>query len=100
MMHGKKWKAFLLDLSFLPWNILDVCTFGLVGILFGNPYKSVTDAEFYASVRKVVSRKEKEYFDVALTKVSVLEPIFKFWNRFRTNYFRMEFFIIIMIYEL
>lgn len=88
MMHGKKWKAFLLDLSFLPWNILDVCTFGLVGILFGNPYKSVTDAEFYASVRKVVSRKEKEYFDVALTKVSVLEPIFKFWNRFRTNYFR------------
>ncbi len=46
--------------------------------LFGNPYKSVTDAEFYASVRKVVSRKEKEYFDVALTKVSVLEPILNF----------------------
>lgn len=92
MMDGKKWKAFLLDLSFLPWNILDICTFGIVGILLGNPYKSATDAEFYVASRKVICRKNKQFFDLALTKVSPLEPIFKFWQRFRINYFKEETF--------
>lgn len=51
MMKGNKWKAFVLDLSFLPWVILDGITFGLLNILFVTPYQSLTGAELYMELR-------------------------------------------------
>ena len=51
MMYGHKWEAFLLTLSFLPWYVLDLFTFGLSGILFANPYMEATLAEYYAYIR-------------------------------------------------
>lgn len=45
MMDGQKGDAFVLDLSFIGWNILSVITLGIVGILYVNPYQSATWAE-------------------------------------------------------
>lgn len=47
MMKGNKWKTFVLDMSFFGWNFLSVLTFGLLSILFVNPYNAGTIAELY-----------------------------------------------------
>lgn len=51
MMKGNKMRAFLLDLSFLPWYLLGLITFGMVVFFYANPYRSVSFAEFYVRVR-------------------------------------------------
>ena len=51
MMDGNKWKAFVLDLSFLGWHLLSAVTFGLVGIFYVFPYMSATDAELYRELK-------------------------------------------------
>lgn len=51
MMDGRKWNAFILDLSFIGWLIVTLITFGLAGIFYVGPYKSAVDAEFYLAVR-------------------------------------------------
>lgn len=48
MMDGQKWNAFVLDLSFLGWELLSACTLGIVGIFYVNPYRQATFAELYA----------------------------------------------------
>lgn len=52
MMNGCKMDAFLLDLSFLGWEILNVITFGVVGIFYVNPYVQATTAELYLALRE------------------------------------------------
>lgn len=52
MMYGNKWEAFVLDLSFLGWDILSVCTMGLVGVFYAGPYKMLTDAALYLTLKK------------------------------------------------
>ena len=51
MMNGHKWNAFVLDLSFLGWDILSVCTLGLVGIFWANPYIQNTNAALYLELK-------------------------------------------------
>ena len=51
MMKGNKWKAFVLDLSFFGWNFLSVLTFGLLSILYVNPYNAATNTELYAVLK-------------------------------------------------
>ena len=51
MMNGHKWNTFILDLSFLGWDILTVITLGLAGLLYACPYQFATDAELYKSIR-------------------------------------------------
>jgi uncharacterized membrane protein len=46
MMEGKKFDFFVLDLSFIGWDILSLLTFGIVG-LFVEPYKKLTKTHFY-----------------------------------------------------
>ena len=46
MTHGFKGKLFLLDLSFIGWNILNCFTFGLLGIWLV-PYRNTTQAHAY-----------------------------------------------------
>ena len=48
MMDGQKMETFILDLSFLGWDILTVITCGMVGIFYASPYKQATFAELYA----------------------------------------------------
>jgi len=51
LMKGNKWNAFVLDLSFIGWNILDAMTCGILGIFFLNPYKMSTDAALYEAIK-------------------------------------------------
>lgn len=51
MMMGNKSDAFILDLSFIGWNLLSGITCGLVGIFWSGPYELATGAELYATLR-------------------------------------------------
>ena len=65
MMAGYKFKKFLLDMSFIGWEVVGILTFNLSKIFFSNPFKLATDTEFFALLREewVVSKKEGyEYF--------------------------------------
>ena len=44
MMQGQKWKAFVLDLSFIGWNILSALTLGILGIFYVQPYMDATQS--------------------------------------------------------
>ncbi len=52
MMNGHKWRAFLLDLSFIGWILLTLCTCGLLGIFWTNPYIQNTNAALYLELSK------------------------------------------------
>lgn len=51
MMKGHKWELFVLNLSFIGWDLLGALTFGLVDIFFTNPYLEATLAEYYSYLR-------------------------------------------------
>lgn len=51
MMDGQKWNAFVLDLSFLGWNILSVLTLGILGVFYVDPYQAQTNAALYEKLR-------------------------------------------------
>ena len=50
MMKGNKWKAFVLDLSFLGWDLLSILTLGILGIFYVNPYEKMTNAALYEAL--------------------------------------------------
>lgn len=52
MMQGNKWKTFILDISFIGWDIISVMTFGILSILYVNPYNAATNAELYVTLKK------------------------------------------------
>ena len=51
MMYGRKWNAFVLDLSFLLWDILGILTFGIVTFFYVIPYKQLTHAGMYQELK-------------------------------------------------
>lgn len=51
LMNGNKWKAFVLDLSFIGWDMLSAVTFGIVGLFYVDPYKASTDAALYEAIK-------------------------------------------------
>ena len=51
MMTGQKWRAFVLDLSFIGWNILSALTLGILGIFCVQPYMDATHAALYEALR-------------------------------------------------
>ena len=60
MMRGNKWKTFILDMSFFGWNFLSVLTFGILSILYVNPYNAATMTELYVALKKqTIAEKEK-----------------------------------------
>ena len=52
MTEGHKWDLFVMDLSFLGWDILDSLTCGILGIFYVTPYKGVTFAGYYTEYEK------------------------------------------------
>ena len=54
MMDGHKWNTFVLDLSFIGWNLLSLLTLGLVGVFYSNPYQFSTGAELYKVLKNQV----------------------------------------------
>ena len=51
MMNGNKWRAFVLDLSFILWLILSFITLNIVGIFYVYPYIEATNAELYHALK-------------------------------------------------
>lgn len=51
MMDGNKWNAFVLDLSFIGWMILGALTLNIVNVLYTNPYRYLTSAELYHTLK-------------------------------------------------
>lgn len=47
MMDGQKWDAFVLDMSFLGWEILSGFTGGILGYFYVTPYRYLTEAALY-----------------------------------------------------
>lgn len=47
MMNGHKWKAFMLDLSFLLWHLGGLMTCGILEIFYVVPYQDLTCAALY-----------------------------------------------------
>ena len=62
MMKGNKWKLFVLDLSFIGWEILSLFTFGLLNIFYVNPYKVATNVELYEILKKNAIENKFEYY--------------------------------------
>ena len=56
-MKGNKWKSFILDLSFIGWDFLSLCTLGLLEIFFVGPYKASTDAALYETLKYGIDAK-------------------------------------------
>lgn len=51
LMDGHKWDLFVLQLSFIGWNILDGFTSGILGIFYVSPYQQATYVEFFSDLR-------------------------------------------------
>ena len=51
MMNGSKWASFVLDLSFIGWKLVGALTFGILNIVFTNPYEAATDTELYLELK-------------------------------------------------
>lgn len=51
LMNGNKMDAFVLDLSFIGWEILNALTVGILGVFYVNPYIHATKAELYLALR-------------------------------------------------
>ena len=62
MMNHHKMNAFLLDLSFLGWNILRFVTIGIAGMLI-DPYYNFTYVELYSALRKDYIEAGLQYFE-------------------------------------
>ena len=58
LMRGQKWRAFVLDLSFIGWDLLALLTLGILGIFYVSPYQNATDAELYRAIRGAHSTNE------------------------------------------
>lgn len=58
LMRGNKFRAFLLDLSFIGWYVLSFITLGIVGLFYTNSYTSFAEAELYFALRKNVISNE------------------------------------------
>ncbi len=51
MMDGQKWNAFVLDLSFILWDILASFTAGILEIFYVGPYRHLTEAQLYHTLK-------------------------------------------------
>lgn len=58
MMDGQKMETFILDLSFLGWDILTVITCGMVGIFYASPYKQATLQSYMHLIKQKHMRKD------------------------------------------
>lgn len=68
MMKGNKWKTFILDMSFFGWNFLSVLTFGLLSILYINPYNAATITELYVVLREQAIEEKYEHYEALNNK--------------------------------
>ncbi len=61
MMEGEKWNAFILDISFIGWNLLSLLTCGILNIFYVNPYYQLTCAALYHTLSEKCFRDASYY---------------------------------------
>lgn len=62
MTDGHKGELFLLDLSFIPWYLLGILTFGMTNVFYFRPYKEMVKAGIYLEYRRPLLKKYQEIF--------------------------------------
>lgn len=62
MMTGHKWEAFVLQLSFIGWHLLSVCTCGILSIFYVEPYRAYTMAAYYKVMQQKTQAQEIPYY--------------------------------------
>lgn len=55
MMDGDKANAWVLDLSFIGWNLLGALTCCILNIFYVNPYQNLTNAQLYEALKIKIS---------------------------------------------
>ena len=60
MMNGHKWERFMLQLSFIGWDLLGVLTLGILNVFYVNPYKESVYCEYYVRLREEAKSKGVE----------------------------------------
>lgn len=75
MMKGNKWKAFVLDLSFLPWDIASIFTLGFLSILYVNPYIVATNTELYMYLKEEAIKEQYEYYECLIQNKDIKKDI-------------------------
>ena len=83
MMNGNKFKAFLLDVTFLGWEILNIISLGIIGIYY-SPYYTATITELYRVLRK-------KYIDDKSYKYELLNDEILFNNPSDLDYYPDEY---------
>ena len=53
MMYGHKKEAFLYDLSFIGWYLLEAVTVGISDLVYGFPYRMACRSEYYVHIREL-----------------------------------------------
>ena len=64
MMYGHKTDAFIMELSFIIWELLGFITLGMSKLLFSNIYKMSTYSEFYVEVRNISKKYKVENIEL------------------------------------
>ena len=59
-MDGHKWECFLLDLSFIGWDLLGIGTMGLSNIFYTIPFRMTAFAEYFVYVRGLAKKAQIE----------------------------------------
>lgn len=84
MTRGYKWKLFVLKLSFIGWQLLSVCTGGLVGLVWSNPYVALAHAGAYEDLKWNAIQSGKlswEDFDQDPPAPLPEDPVVAAWNQ-------------------
>ena len=56
IMEGHKWEYFVLILSFIGWNLLSLCTCGILEILYVGPYMQTTVVGYQSALLDLAVR--------------------------------------------
>ena len=64
MMNGKKRKLLMLDLSFFIYQVLDIITLGILGVIAYNPYYTASIVEFYTEAKRDYKENEQEGYEL------------------------------------
>ena len=55
LMKGNKWRAFVLDLSFIGWFLLGAVTLGIVDLFWAVPYHQSAEAALYLDIKGAIA---------------------------------------------
>lgn len=73
MMKGNRLHAFGLEASFIPWGVLSFATLGILSVFFLTPYRYLSQAEIYITLREHALEKGLKYSE-GLNDVYLTQP--------------------------